>query len=265
MDWLANLEVSMTVQLSPKKFAVHDAAQVQLESVPADLQGAITELLAAFEMAHDVRRARWDFAIGLNSLTQLGVTESNIRWMICQGMIEHARDLTQPADKERNLVLTPALSFSNESCFVLSESFAHQLGSEHANQWIVLHPNHDSLTGPSSIPVWSAARRELRLGDYLIKRFRWRAKNQELILSTFEEEGWPLEGVFDPMPPDPNKEPKQRLRDTIKCLNRSQEHSLIRFRGDGSGEKVIWEFTDEATELLAPPQTEFRPVVRRTS
>jgi hypothetical protein len=31
------------------------------------------------------------------------------------------------------------------------------------------------------------------------------------------------------------------LHDTIKCPNRGQVNHLLRFRGDGTGEGVLWE------------------------
>ena len=64
--------------------------------------------------------------------------------------------------------------------------------------------------------------------------------NQEAILTAFQEEGWPAR-IDDPLPPHPEQDPKRRLNDTIKCLNRKQSQSLIHFRGDGTGEAVIWE------------------------
>ena len=45
---------------------------------------------------------------------------------------------------------------------------------------------------------------------------------------------------------------------TIKWLNRHQEHRLIRFLGDGTGEGVCWELISDAAPVLpaaAPKQT----------
>jgi hypothetical protein len=90
------------------------------------------------------------------------------------------------------------------------------------------------------VPRWDAECRELRWGAALVKRFREPALNQELILAVFEEEGWPAR-IDDPLPNDPGCDPKQRLHDTIKRLNRHQANRLLRFRGDGSGSGVLWE------------------------
>ena len=48
-------------------------------------------------------------------------------------------------------------------------------------------------------PHWEPTQRELRLGDRIVKRFRVPARNQELILKSFEEEGWPAH-IDDPLP-----------------------------------------------------------------
>ena len=89
-------------------------------------------------------------------------------------------------------------------------------------------------------PVWNPALRELRVGDVLVKHFRTPAPNQELVLSAFEEQGWPMQ-IDDPLPPISKGNPKLRLRDTIAKLNRHQQTARMRFHGDGQGKAVRWE------------------------
>ena len=81
--------------------------------------------------------------------------------------------------------------------------------------------------------------RELCYRGELVKAFRVPARNQELILEAFEEEGWP-EFIHDPLPPEGDQDPHRRLQATIKSLNRRQAKTLIRFRGNGS-ERVFWQ------------------------
>ena len=110
------------------------------------------------------------------------------------------------------------------------------------------HPSpRIALNGLAHRPAWDAVRRELRLGGLLIKRFRVPALNQQLILAAFEELGWP-QGIDDPLPPTADKHPKERLHEAIDRLNRSQQNRLIRFRGDGTGEGILWELIAEATK-----------------
>ena len=63
------------------------------------------------------------------------------------------------------------------------------------------------------------------------------------MLSAFQEEAWPMR-IDDPLGPSPSVDTKRRLADTIKCLNRRQENQIVHFRGDGSGEGVVWESLD---------------------
>ncbi|MCP4098959.1 MAG: hypothetical protein GY880_19175 [Planctomycetaceae bacterium] len=93
-------------------------------------------------------------------------------------------------------------------------------------------------------PVWDRARRELRLGNKLIKRFKWPAENQERVLDAFEDNGWPTH-ISDPLEAHDSICPKRRLHDTIKCLNRKQINGLIKFRGDGTGLGVLLQIVNE--------------------
>ena len=89
-------------------------------------------------------------------------------------------------------------------------------------------------------PVWDRERRELRLGEIVVKRFKWPAENQELVLNAFEDLGWPPR-ISNPLVAHPTICPKRRLHDTLKCLNRKQVNELVKFRGDGTGLGVLLE------------------------
>ena len=106
----------------------------------------------------------------------------------------------------------------------------------------VTSPKRDVLT-----PTWDPLRRQLRLGRDVVKHYKLPSPNQERILCAFEEDEWPAR-VDDPLPPTPTKDPKIRLHNTIKGLNRNQRLRLIRFRGDGHGEGVLWDLV-EAEEV----------------
>ena len=101
-------------------------------------------------------------------------------------------------------------------------------------------PPQPLILEPDVRPKWHDDRRELWLGPVLVKRFRFRSPNQEMLLTAFEEEQWPIR-LDDPLPPVPNQTSKQRLHDAIKNLNRHHMTRVIRFAGDGTGEGVRWE------------------------
>ena len=91
-----------------------------------------------------------------------------------------------------------------------------------------------------SLPRWCPDSKELRFDGKVVKRFRWRAMNQETVLTAFQEDGWPIT-IDDPLPPKMELDPKRRLHDTIKALNQNQEFAAIRFHGNGTGEGVRWQ------------------------
>jgi hypothetical protein len=93
-------------------------------------------------------------------------------------------------------------------------------------------------------PTWNARSRELRVGELLVKKFRVPAGNQELVLSAFEEEGWPAY-IDDPLPMKSEIVPKQRLSNVINRLNGSQLAPVLRFHGDGNGEGIGWQLLHE--------------------
>lgn len=94
-------------------------------------------------------------------------------------------------------------------------------------------------------PVWDKDLNRLTLGDVLVKEYKTPAPNQQLILSVFQEEGWPSR-IDDPLPPAPDLDPKRRLHETIISLNRNQRNRVLKFCGDGNGLGVRWITSSQA-------------------
>ncbi len=210
---------------------------------------AFAQLVEVHELARSSGRNDSDFAAEITSLTELGISGSVLRWLVCRGYAKCLREVTEAGDKQRRFEPVDNLSLNPQSCFVLSRKgllFARAavaLGDAGSK---VTHGNGDSgdaarqNSGPA--PCWDARRRELRLSRKLLKRFRVPAPNQETILAAFEEEGWP-NCIDDPLPPKGDLSPQRRLHDTIKALNRKhcQKPPLIHFLGNGTGKNVVWE------------------------
>lgn len=89
-------------------------------------------------------------------------------------------------------------------------------------------------------PKWDTESRTLTIDGQVVKQFKWPSPNQEIVLATFEKQGWP-EQIDDPLPKT-MVDSKRRLHDTYKALNRNQINERIKFRGDGTGRAVRWEF-----------------------
>jgi hypothetical protein len=92
-------------------------------------------------------------------------------------------------------------------------------------------------------PRYDRETRTLWFGGEIIKQFRQPAPDQETILMGFEEEGW-RRRIDDPLPGN-GRDPKARLHKAIGNLNRNQRRRLIRFRGDGTGQGILWEPVEE--------------------
>lgn len=115
-------------------------------------------------------------------------------------------------------------------------------GSENKLEEMLL-ASGDSNTG-GSLPYWDGLSRRLWLGGILLKEFQQPSQNQTRLLDVFQEEGWDAH-IDDPLPLAPwekEEDAKRRLHDTIKNLNRGLPRGTIRFRGDGTGQGVRWQY-----------------------
>ena len=95
------------------------------------------------------------------------------------------------------------------------------------------------------LPFWDAQGRRLWLDGAVLKVFRQPAPNQTRLLDVFQETGWIETHIDDPLPPEPHEDEqdvKRRLHETLKNLNRGLPRGSIRFRGDGTGQGVRWEY-----------------------
>jgi hypothetical protein len=195
----------------------------------------------------------WDFAVELEVLRNAGLSTCDLRFVERLGLVEVG---------ERDLPIG-SCTLGKHMCFILTqagiEAAQHldlaaagaEAGSSsnfNANGTVqslrLSERDGGADEGGSAVPVWDHARKELRIGEKMVKRYKGRAENQEIVLSAFQEEGWPPR-IFDPLPTAGSTNPKSRLQDTIKALNDNQIWGAIRFRGDGTGEGVLWEPVDE--------------------
>jgi hypothetical protein len=214
---------------------------------------AVHLLVRAHRLAAHAHADAWDFAVEIGEFHRSGVTASELRWLVTRGYARHGEELA-PGAAGRRFRLGSTLGLTSRSCFVLTEAglsivqSAVSISLPAANGPVapvsMAGPRAEQLPpAPSptkASPVWEPCRSELRVGSYLVKRFRCPAPNQQAILEAFERAGWPSR-VDDPLPPAAEQCPKRRLHDAIKCLNRRQVHAVLRFFGDGSGKGVLWE------------------------
>lgn len=252
------------------------------------LHPAIVHLWQSFRLAQSVSRedptrCQWEFAVEAAQLRHFGLGDTQLRWLILRGYIQH-REAHQPPiqPKHNGHAPSPRLLFDDSALLCLTPAGADLIDSlntalQNGGQSTIAptaytavapsdngnghHVRFDRLAVPTIapntvinhdlgkqqtplLPTWDAERRELHFGGQLVKQFKWPAFNQEAILAAFQEENWPPR-IDDPLSPSPEIAPKRRLHDTIKCLNRNHHSHLIHFRGDGTGEGILWEAFDD--------------------
>ena len=213
---------------------------------------AMNALLRASIYAHDVQHSVWDFALELSELKEFGLCHADLRWLICKGYAEQAQEITKGKETSRTFQSNDGLCIGRRSCFVLTES-----GLQAALDWkcdfisvtkrqtkkmVSLSKKSNPsevLVEKEIIPKWDSSCRVVTYGGVVVKQFKLPSPNQVAVLAAFEEEGWPSR-VDDPLPPRSDVDPKQRLHDTIRSINRNQRHNLLYFRGDGTGRGILW-------------------------
>lgn len=257
-----------TTHLSPKN------DDELLSGIPVQMTtptvAAIQRLRDAYDSAFACSRDPWDFSVELNQMQAAGVETHVLRTMICKGWIVHQVEKTKSEQTRREFEPVTDLVLSERSCFVISkqgyavsEAIAQNssINSSNSDRSLSMSSHHSgpsrdpnenpapkqpsqlgssSQSHPQLKPIWDRERRELRFGDIVVKRFKWPAENQELVLNAFEDLGWPKR-IDNPLEAHPTICPKRRLHDTLKCLNRKQVNELIKFRGDGTGLGVLLE------------------------
>ena len=229
------------------------------------LRAGLGLLWRAYICAHATGANVWDFALRTGRLYLAGMTSSDLRWMVAKGFAEHGQETLGYNETGRSLRRSNGYSFDEHTSLILTPKGAalaeHVFGKTArwpqatlsalaavaaetpalATERHAAYETNQPAT-PALNPHWNATRRELFLGGRIVKRFRVPARNQERILSVFEEEGW-AEHIHDPLPVTYDIDAPTRLHDAINRLNRCQINPLLRFRGDGRGTGVLWELS----------------------
>ncbi len=234
-------------------------------SPPMDegLLAGLALLWRAYICAHATGADVWDFDLRTARLYLAGMTGGDLRWMVAEGFAEHGHEAHGYGEAERPPLCVNGHSFDEHTSLILTprgaalaervlgkaarwpQSTLSALAAAGAETPALANGRRAAFettrqAAPALNPRWNASRRELFLGGRIVKRFRVPARNQERILSVFEEEGW-AEHIHDPLPATYDIDAPTRLHDAINRLNRCQINPLLRFRGDGRGTGVLWE------------------------
>jgi hypothetical protein len=191
------------------------------------LRRALAILLKAFNSAAEGHANPWDFAVEIGALRAVGVKATVLRFLVKQGYVQHAVEKMARVGKSRTFGRIDTLPFADRSCFVLTDAG-------------VVTARRLSL----DVPFYDRDQRELWARGQQVKRFRQLAPDQERILLSFQDLGWPRH-IDNPLPELPGKYRQERLGGAIFRLNHRQQHALIWFESDGTGQGIIWKFTQQ--------------------
>lgn len=136
---------------------------------PDRLTRGLRALLQASQYAHDTNRPVSEFAIEIQRLEQLGLSSSELRWLICKNYLGHLVDVTRSDQAGRKSQIVKSLTFESRSCFVLTSCgvrFAHSLVACHHQPAPQAH---------ETLPSWDGELRVLYIGTSVVREFHARA------------------------------------------------------------------------------------------
>ena len=91
------------------------------QQVPAPIQAAIVRLAEAHDYARDMQCDLWDFAVEIDALASLGLSDKDLRGLVAGGYIEHGQEMTKPSDPARRFRPAGSRAFTAKTCFVVTE------------------------------------------------------------------------------------------------------------------------------------------------
>lgn len=219
-------------------------------SLAPRMRTALATLLEALDYARDLAMSPWEFAVELSSLRRSGLSNSDLRWLVFRGLVDHAMEVTLGDDSERSFRHPARLLLGKQTRFVLTAAGA-ELARKHC-VGLVRYARVDGRAAAETsghagvhppvplLPKWDRDRQELKVGSAVVKQFKIPFGGPEAVLAAFEENNWPVR-IDDPLVALGEGSRKPRLPATIEFLNRCQKRPVIRFCEDAGGKGVVWE------------------------
>ncbi len=214
-------------------------------SLPA-VRTALACLLEGYTLAQDLRVPLGEFAVPLSILREAGCSPNAMLWLVRKGYAAHTI-LTTAGKPARRKASSQPRDFSEGTRFVLSDlgvpvarAVANRLPLD--DQRAGSRPTVLRLTPQLDLPDWHTTTGELHFRGQVVLTLRREAGNQRPLLDALQKAGWP-KSLDDPLPPptDPETDARQRLRNTVKALNRRLRVPLLHFCCLASGRAVGWQ------------------------
>ena len=86
------------------------------------IQSGIIHLAEAHDYANNLGIDVWQFAIEVDGLHSFGLTSGDLFWLLNNGYVEHAHEVTKVGDTTRKFRHACNLRLTKRSCFVATDA-----------------------------------------------------------------------------------------------------------------------------------------------
>ena len=87
-----------------------------------EIRAVLVELARAHNYSRSMETDPWEFALEIDRLLARGLETSDLRWLVRNGYVQHAREITQPGDERRRFQPSGNTAFAKETCFILTHA-----------------------------------------------------------------------------------------------------------------------------------------------
>ena len=195
----------------------------------ARLRAGLWHLERAIRYAERAHCDLGRFAVRFEELMRLGLDELDVRFLVEADCVRQLERTAGESGEVRSLQPATTGVPLEASAYVITaggQRFLREIDVEREREDGEAQQKQQSAPTPrvrrseQPWPSWDRSRRCLFVGGLLVKRFRQRAPNQELVLDAFTEEGWPV-SIDDPLPFSRELNPAHRLASTAARLSRA--------------------------------------------
>jgi hypothetical protein len=192
----------------------------------------------------------WMFAVEQELLIAEGSSLAALRWLALHGFVKQKVEITRPRSKKRWFKEVGPLSFTERSCFLLTETgqaLARQVASEQAASGRRVATNGDGNSharGRTQRPYWNAENGQLWARGHLLHEFPPQAVHLRRLLTEFEDSKWKPPWIDDPLPSAKDGVARKRLENAVRGLNHCQDQQLLLFRTLHKKRAVAWQWLE---------------------
>lgn len=212
------------------------------------LRPGLCLLLDGHYYAQELGRDRWEFAVEIELLHAAGLNNNDLRWLVGKGYAEQSVETKSKGKVRRLSHRAGRFVPPRGSCYALTDAGVELVQKVLAAPEAAIprrgteSQSEGGQAAQEDRPHWDVETHSLYWRGQLVKHFKHEAPFQEAILEAFQASNW-SRFVVVTLPKEDGVNPKERLRVTIKNLNRGCGRR-IQFTQEGNGARVGWRPVD---------------------